>query len=120
MTDLPTLSIRWEASRPSGAAIFGLFCKGQFHTRDFNGAAFDLACRGVDPEEASGLLTDLIGRPDDAFDVSGSGCISFLGDCADANPFDDRDWRACPCADCADERSLQRAKAIDPEGTATL
>ena len=24
-------------------------------------------------------------------------------------------WTRCPCDDCADERSLQRAKAVDPE-----
>jgi hypothetical protein len=117
---LPTLSVRWEASRPTGAAIFGLFAEGSFATRDFNQAAFAICQRGVEIEEATGLLDDLIGRPEDAFDVSGSGEVTFLGDCAAASPFDDRDWRSCPCADCADERDLERAKASDPERWATL
>lgn len=32
----------------------------------------------------------------------------------------DDTWKSCSCADCADERSLQRGIAADPERYATL
>jgi hypothetical protein len=35
-------------------------------------------------------------------------------------PEADHDWRRCDCSDCADERSLQRGKAADPERYETL
>ena len=120
MTNLPTLSVRYERREASGRVIFGLFCDGRFYTRDFNGAAFDLRCRGVDGEEAIELLNDLIGHDSEAFDVTGSGDIEWLGDCLDDDPFDERDWRDCRCGGCADERSLQRAKSVDPERWASL